>query len=147
VILGHVDSRRGPAVFNRLRELRPGDEILVGRADGSSVRFLVERTGQYPKSRFPTEEVYYPTLRPTLRLVTCGGEFDVRSRHYRSNVIAFARPRAGLPALTHASSTSKPANWQRDPRLTPLAVRGRGGARGVGAHGAASLRHCRLAMA
>jgi sortase (surface protein transpeptidase) len=90
VILGHVDSTRGPAVFYRLRELRPGDEIDITRADRSSVRFVVERTAQYPKTRFPTEEVYYPTLAPALRLVTCGGQFDFTTGHYRSNIIVFA---------------------------------------------------------
>jgi hypothetical protein len=90
VILGHVDSKRGPAVFFRLHELRKGDEIEVGRADGSSVRFVVQRTEQYPKDRFPTDDVYYPTLTPALRLVTCGGEFDATAGHYRSNVIVFA---------------------------------------------------------
>jgi sortase (surface protein transpeptidase) len=90
VILGHVDSKRGPAVFFRLRELRKGDEIAVGRADGSTIRFAVERVAQYDKQRFPTDEVYYPTLTPALRLVTCGGEFDPTAGHYRSNVIVFA---------------------------------------------------------
>jgi hypothetical protein len=90
VILGHVDSKRGPAVFFRLRELRRGDEVRVRRADGSSVRFVVERTEQFPKERFPTDDVYYPTLKPGLRLVTCGGLFDDRTGHYRSNIIAFA---------------------------------------------------------
>jgi Sortase domain len=90
VILGHVDSKRGPAVFSRLRELRKGDEIEVGRADGSTIRFAVERVAQYDKQRFPTDEVYYPTLTPALRLVTCGGEFDATAGHYRSNVIVFA---------------------------------------------------------
>jgi sortase (surface protein transpeptidase) len=90
VILGHVDSKRGPAVFFRLRELRKGDEIEVGRADGSTIRFTVERVAQYDKRRFPTDEVYYPTLTPALRLVTCGGEFDATAGHYRSNVIVFA---------------------------------------------------------
>jgi sortase (surface protein transpeptidase) len=90
VILGHVDSKRGPAVFYRLRELGPGDEIDITRADGSSVRFVVERTAQYDKQRFPTEEVYYPTLAPELRLVTCGGRFDFTTGHYRSNIVVFA---------------------------------------------------------
>jgi sortase (surface protein transpeptidase) len=91
VILGHVDSRReGPAVFYRLRELRRGDQIKVVRADGSIVRFAVDRTEQYPKSRFPTDAVYYPTGTPELRLVTCGGEFDTGIHHYKSNVIVFA---------------------------------------------------------
>ena len=90
VILGHVDSKRGPAVFFRLRELRRGDEIRIARADGSTVRFAVERIEQYDKRRFPTDDVYYPTLTPALRLVTCGGEFDATAGHYRSNVIVFA---------------------------------------------------------
>jgi len=90
VILGHVDSKRGPAVFYRLRELRRGDLVEVALADGSSVRFAVERVEQYPKARFPTAEVYYPTLTPELRLVTCGGTFDATAGHYRSNIIVFA---------------------------------------------------------
>jgi Sortase domain len=90
VILGHVDSKRGPAVFFRLRELRTGDPVVVVRADGSRVRFVVERVEQYPKGRFPTEDVYYPTLSPKLRLVTCGGDFDPAAGHYRDNVIVFA---------------------------------------------------------
>ena len=95
VILGHVDSKLdGPAVFYRLRELRRGDQIKVVRADGSTVRFSVDRTEQYPKSRFPTDDVYYPTLSTELRLVTCGGEFDTSIGHYKSNVIVFATLRS-----------------------------------------------------
>jgi Sortase domain len=90
VILGHVDSKRGPAVFYRLRELRAGDPVVVVRADGSRARFVVERVEQYPKARFPTEDVYYPTLSPKLRLVTCGGTFDRAAGHYRDKVIVFA---------------------------------------------------------
>ena len=94
VILGHVDSDGGPAVFFRLRELRRGDEVRVGRADGSSVWFVVEGTEQFPKERFPTDAVYYPTLRPGLRLVTCGGQFDHQTDHYLSNIIVFAALRS-----------------------------------------------------
>jgi sortase (surface protein transpeptidase) len=93
VILGHVDSDNAPAVFYRLRELRPGDEVLIRRADGSTLRFVVQRTRKYPKARFPTDDVYYPTLSPELRLVTCGGEFDNDWGHYLSNIIVFARMR------------------------------------------------------
>jgi sortase (surface protein transpeptidase) len=91
VLLGHVDSTAGPAVFYRLRELRPGDRVEVARADGSRARFTVERVARYPKTRFPTDDVYYPTLTPRLRLVTCGGSFDPAAGSYRANVIVFAR--------------------------------------------------------
>jgi hypothetical protein len=58
VIVGHVDSRRGPAVFHRLGELEAGDEVVVRRADGSQVRFVVQRLERWPKDAFPTEAVY-----------------------------------------------------------------------------------------
>jgi hypothetical protein len=90
VILGHVDDDHAPAVFYRLRELRAGDQLTVTRADGSAVRFVVQHTRRYDKQQFPTDEVYYPTLRSTLRLITCGGRFDSTTGHYRSNIIVFA---------------------------------------------------------
>lgn len=90
VIVGHLDSRRGGAVFKRLPELSPGDEIFVEDADGSSVRFTVTHLEQHPKDAFPTQAVYGPTRGPTLRLVTCGGPFRRGLRSYRDNIIAFA---------------------------------------------------------
>jgi sortase (surface protein transpeptidase) len=90
VILGHVDSKAGPAVFHRLRELEPGAEIVITRDDGSQVTFAVDRVERHAKTRFPTDDVYFPTLEPTLRLVTCGGAFDHNTGHYTDNVVAFA---------------------------------------------------------
>lgn len=90
VILGHVDSREGPDVFYRLHELQAGDEVVVTRVDGSTVRFAVDRVERHPKDAFPTDQVYAPSLEAGLRLVTCGGVFDRGSGHYLDNVIAFA---------------------------------------------------------
>jgi sortase (surface protein transpeptidase) len=92
VIVGHVDSRRGPAVFHRLRELEAGDEVVVHRADGSDVRFVVQRLERWPKDAFPTDAVYREAAGAELRLITCGGAFDRRSRHYEDNIIVFAAP-------------------------------------------------------
>ena len=90
VVAGHVDSVDGPAVFSRLRELAPGHEVFVDRADGTTARFAVTGVGRYPKSDFPTEAVYGPTPRAELRLVTCGGEFDRSARSYLDNVVVTA---------------------------------------------------------
>lgn len=90
VILGHVDSRDGPAIFYRLRELAPGDNITVTRTDGTRVTFAVDRIERHAKARFPTDDVYLPTLRPALRLVTCDGAFDRARGHYRDNLVVFA---------------------------------------------------------
>jgi Sortase domain len=90
VLVGHVDSRTGPAVFYRLRELAPGDEVLVDRADGTTARFIATSLDSYEKALFPSDLIYYPTLEPQLRLVTCGGPFDPSTGHYRDNVVVFA---------------------------------------------------------
>jgi hypothetical protein len=90
VLAGHVDSYEGPAVFWRLRDLVPGDEVLVDRADGTTARFTVTRVERHPKDAFPTDDVYGPTPDAQLRLVTCGGEFDRSVRSYRDNVVVFA---------------------------------------------------------
>jgi len=91
VIVGHVDSYRGPGVFFRLRDLRPGDDIEVRRADGSAVHFAVTRVARYPKTAFPTAAVYGSTPDAELRLVTCGGAFDRAARSYLDNVVVYAR--------------------------------------------------------
>lgn len=92
VILGHVDSRSGPAVFAEVDTLGAGDLIEVDRADGSTVAFRVERLEQVPKDQFPSAAVYGPVPGPALRLITCGGQFDGSTGHYRDNVVVFAAP-------------------------------------------------------
>jgi sortase (surface protein transpeptidase) len=90
VIAGHVDSRTGPAVFYRLRELRAGDQIRVVRADRRVVRFKVDALASYPKQSLPSEAVYGATTAPVLRLITCAGTFDRASRSYRDNLVVSA---------------------------------------------------------
>ncbi|WCN80009.1 class F sortase [Micromonospora sp. LH3U1] len=89
VLAGHLDSRRGPAVFARLGELRPGDRVEVWRG-GQRLSFRVTGSLRTRKDQFPTAVVYGPTPGAELRLVTCGGDFDRRSGHYRDNVVVFA---------------------------------------------------------
>jgi hypothetical protein len=91
VIAAHVDYAGVPGVFQRLRDLTPGDEIDVTRADGTTAVFGTYRVDQYPKSGFPSERVYGDTAGPELRLITCGGAFDDRTGQYRDNVVAYAR--------------------------------------------------------
>lgn len=91
VIAGHVDYRGASGVFARLDELAPGDEVSVQRDDGSTAVFDVYRVERYPKSGFPTEQVYGDTAGPELRLITCGGVFDRGTGHYLDNVVAYAR--------------------------------------------------------
>ncbi len=90
VILGHIDSYRGPAVFYRLSKLGPGDRIDVLRGDGKTATFTVDAKRQYPKTRFPANDVYGAVEYAGLRLVTCGGEFDHTARSYLDNIVVYA---------------------------------------------------------
>ena len=90
VVLGHLDSYTGPAIFARLGSLRPGAEVVVLREDGSQLRFLVDRVASFSSDSFPTDQVYGATPGPALRLITCGGSFNVARARYSQNVVAFA---------------------------------------------------------
>ncbi|MBA2767967.1 MAG: class F sortase [Sporichthyaceae bacterium] len=90
VILGHVDSPQGPAIFSGLAGVRAGTRVIVDRADGSSVTFRVTRVELFLRARFPVAKVYLPTLARELRLITCGGRYDRSRGGYQSNVVVFA---------------------------------------------------------
>jgi len=89
IIAGHIDMK-GPGVFFRLRDVKPGDQITVTRADGSKPVFRVTRVSQFSKGRFPTALVYGNIDHAGLRLITCGGSYNSRTGHYEDNVVAFA---------------------------------------------------------
>jgi hypothetical protein len=90
VIAGHVDWAGRPGTFARLREISPGDTVLVDRADGSTVGFTVTRVERAAKGEFPTGAVYGPTPDAQLRLITCGGSFDRAAGSYADNVVVYA---------------------------------------------------------
>jgi hypothetical protein len=91
IIEGHVDSVEGPSVFFRLGDVRPGDRVLVDRADGRTLTFRVDAVRDFLKSRFPTTLVYGSARlsEPTLRLITCS-DFDASIRHHVGNEVVFA---------------------------------------------------------
>jgi sortase family protein len=91
VLAAHVDYKHVPGAFSRLKELKPGEQVRVGRADGRIAVFTVYRVDRYAKAAFPTDQVYGDTPDPELRLITCGGAFDRASGNYLDNVVAYAK--------------------------------------------------------
>jgi sortase (surface protein transpeptidase) len=120
VILGHVDSYLGPAVFFRLRSLRPGDRVEVRLADGVITHFVVNTVAMYPKTHFPTRLVYGSRGHSGLQLVTCGGTFDTQTRSYLSNVVVYT----SLVSVTGEARTS-PASGRPAHGGAPGGTRGR----------------------
>jgi sortase (surface protein transpeptidase) len=91
VILGHVDGMGKPGIFYRLRELGPGDIVLIAREDGGTAQFVVFDKQQVAKVQFPTDRVYGDTPDPQLRLITCGGTFNRATGNYLDNIIVYAK--------------------------------------------------------
>lgn len=67
VVIGQVSGT--DAIFADVGGLARGAEIVVGRQDGTSVSFRVDRVQRVGFADFPTQEVYGPTTRPTLRVI------------------------------------------------------------------------------
>ncbi|MFD5276324.1 class F sortase [Pseudarthrobacter sp. NPDC058362] len=94
VILGHVNALGGnKGVFADLRRLKPGADINVTRADGSTAVFTVERGALYEKDNFPTLEVYGNTDGSELRLITCDG-YDPATGLFDDNYVIYAKLKA-----------------------------------------------------
>ena len=94
VIVGHLDTIQGDAVFVDLRRLRPGDRIEVRMSDGSTVRYLVDRSHVVDKALFPSKDVYGATPDPQLRLITCSEPFDPVAKTYTDNLVVYATEQA-----------------------------------------------------
>ncbi|MFI9529932.1 class F sortase [Micromonospora rosaria] len=90
VLVGHVDTSSGPAVFHQLKDLDAGDRVEVPREDGSVAVFEVESVQRHDKERFPADQVFGDFTRPHLRLITCGGRWVGGDTGYADNVVVFA---------------------------------------------------------
>ncbi|MCB0938430.1 MAG: class F sortase [Mycobacterium sp.] len=93
ILLGHTQIG-GYAVFNRLGELHPGDQVVVADSTGSArADFRVTRVvSDVPKN---DPEALRRVLSENakdaqLALITCGGAFNASYRASADNVVAFA---------------------------------------------------------
>jgi hypothetical protein len=89
LLLGHVDTYMGPAVFYDLYELRPGDIVSVVLGHNDIRQFQVHWVKEVLKSHFPASRVLGSTEGHHLWLVTCGGQFDYVTRSYLSNIVVY----------------------------------------------------------
>ncbi|MGV8875853.1 MAG: class F sortase [Rhodococcus sp. (in: high G+C Gram-positive bacteria)] len=89
VVAGHVDSTTGPAVFDRLPELRPGDVVTMVDETGGLAEYVVDRIGDYGKAEFPTALVFGAVPADEIRLITCSGDFDAAVGSYERNLVVY----------------------------------------------------------
>ncbi|HST65732.1 MAG TPA: class F sortase [Mycobacteriales bacterium] len=93
VFSGHVDSaEQGQGAFYRLRELDPGDKVVVRTGDGKARTYRVVSREEWPKSEVPLERIFARGGAARITLVTCGGGFREDIRSYQDNIAVTAVP-------------------------------------------------------
>jgi hypothetical protein len=91
VIDGHVDTRAdGPGALFRLASVAVGDPVVLDITIGESSN-VVRAVRWYPKAELPAE-IFDPGGSHRVVLISCGGTFDRRTRHYSDNVVVYAVP-------------------------------------------------------
>ncbi len=92
VMAGHVDYHDyGPAVFWRLRDLKPGDRIEVALADGETFVYEVATLDYYPVASAPVNDIIGATSYEALTMITCGGSFDRSQLEYNQRLVVRAK--------------------------------------------------------
>jgi len=92
VLAAHVDDREyGVGPLARLRDAQAGETVIVRDAGGAEVAYAVESVAYIPRAQLPVAELFERTGPRTLVVVTCGGQFDERTRSYSDNVVLVAR--------------------------------------------------------
>ncbi|MGY1725024.1 class F sortase [Blastococcus sp. SYSU DS0533] len=98
VVLGHQQDE-GDAVFNRLHELAPGDEVVLRDDRGAALRLTVlgePLTGLDKATSALSDALNGHPAEADVALVTCGGEFDDAAGTSTENTVVFATV-AGSP--------------------------------------------------
>ena len=92
----------GPSVFFLLGSVVAGQSVFVDRADGVRAEFIIDSVQEYSKDNFPTELVYGLKSYAGLALITCGGDFNLETGEYDSNIVVIGHLKKvlGSDALT-----------------------------------------------
>jgi hypothetical protein len=88
---GHVGINQVPGALANIDRLGPGDKLEVEDATHGAVRFDVAQTMSIAKGDL-SAEYFTPKYNGWLLLITCGGDFDSSTGHYRRNVVTLAKP-------------------------------------------------------
>lgn len=89
VLDGHLDWTSGPAVFWHLARLSRGDQVIVVRANGTQVNFVVDSSVVFPFDARP-QGLFTTAGPPSLALVTCTGPWDRQRATYLDRLVVHA---------------------------------------------------------
>jgi hypothetical protein len=90
-VTGHLDWKDRTAVFWRLRELKPGDQIQVLASDGRVYAFVVDSAESDRLVDLTVDKVMGYAVGTVLTLFTCDGTFNQQTRDYDRRTVIRAR--------------------------------------------------------
>ncbi|MFC8508856.1 class F sortase [Streptomyces sp. NPDC057411] len=91
VIVGHVDAKGlGLGVLFGLNKVRRGDQVRVGREDGTSVTYEITARRTLGKKALATSGVYDREGAAVLTLITCAGPYLPDRGGYQNNLVITA---------------------------------------------------------
>lgn len=92
VLAAHVDTpREGVGPLAALEELKPGSSVVV-RSGTQRRLYRITSVTRLDKGTLDLASLFARDGPARLHIVTCGGEFDRRTRQYADNVVAVALP-------------------------------------------------------
>ncbi len=90
VIDGHLDNGLGlAAVFKRLGELKPGDDVYVQQKGGTRLHFVVRSVELYDRKKVPVEDIFNRTGGAFLNLITCEGSWIKTDKTYSERLVVY----------------------------------------------------------
>ncbi|MFF2306102.1 sortase domain-bontaining protein [Streptomyces sp. NPDC058128] len=91
VIVGHVDAKGlGLGVLFGLNNVQRGDQVRVGREDGTSVTYEITARRTLGKKALATSGVYDREGPAVLTLITCAGPYLPDRGGYQNNLVVTA---------------------------------------------------------
>ncbi|MES2436634.1 MAG: class F sortase [Patescibacteria group bacterium] len=88
---GHVDNGVGLAgVFKHLKTLKAGDDIYIVNKEGKKIHFKVTGIQDFPHDTKDTASIFQTTGTPSIKLITCEGEWNKELKTYMQRLIVSA---------------------------------------------------------
>lgn len=89
VLAGHVDSKKGPAIFFYLKNIKEGEKIIVTDEKGMERTFEVKSKESYPSDEAPIEKIFGPSDKRNLNVITCTGTFNHDEHLYPDRLVVY----------------------------------------------------------
>lgn len=92
IVESHINGNEMQGGFAKLDSVKVGDTVQVDRSDQQTAVFKVTATNLYKKADYDKwkAKVFGDVGHPTLKLITCSGDYDKVHRNYLSNRVVSA---------------------------------------------------------